>query len=188
MPESIDKRARKLGLLAVRGVIYAEKVKGQTFAGALKMIRRQARGAASLAAEYLKHGGAPPERLSPEQARRFVELQRAHIEGALSKLALEPTQSRKKGPRVISDKRTETSPRRPDAPFSPLVDGEEPALPKGGYPEPEDAPAVPLPADAPDTFSLSTPPPGFPEELGDALGKIVRGVQALRALRRQRRT
>jgi hypothetical protein len=142
----------------VRGVLYAVNLTSKdAFRGSLTLIRRQARLAASHAAQYLRDGGARPARLSREEAARFIALQQAHINGTLNQLSRQkPSSPPPTTMKIVSPPRQRQEPARqvPTPPSArsaviPSADGEDPASPRRVNPRPADAPATLQPADAP---------------------------------------
>jgi hypothetical protein len=77
-------RARHMGSLAIRGHLYAITLSsGGEMRAACRVLRRQAREAARFALAYMEEGGIAPPRPTPEEARRFLLIQKAHILGGL---------------------------------------------------------------------------------------------------------
>jgi hypothetical protein len=73
-----------MGSLAIRGHLYAITLSSRgELRAACRGIRRHAREAARSALAYMAQGGKAPRRPTPEEARRFLVIQKAHILGGL---------------------------------------------------------------------------------------------------------
>jgi hypothetical protein len=73
-----------MGSLAIRGHLYAITLSSRAeFRASCRVLRRQAREAARSALAYMEEGGKAPPRPTPEEARRFLVIQKAHILGGL---------------------------------------------------------------------------------------------------------
>jgi hypothetical protein len=71
----------------VRGLLFTLTLTNRSdFASAKRMTRKSARLAARFAFSYLSNGGTAPPRPSREEARRFVAVQNAQIQGTLRTL------------------------------------------------------------------------------------------------------
>jgi len=73
-----------MGSSAIRGHLYAITLSSRSeVRAACRILRRQAREAARSALAYMEQGGKAPRRPPPEEARRFLVIQKAHILGGL---------------------------------------------------------------------------------------------------------
>jgi hypothetical protein len=167
-----------MGILAIRGHLYAITLssKGE-MRTACRILRRQAREAARAALAYLEEGGKPPAPPTPDEARLFLAIQKAHILGGFV-LGVLRSLPESAGMRAEISRQEEgigaLLSRLPTAAVSPPERSFLAAAPGTLFPDPPE---------------IDSPPPmwiqslaALPPDLGLGLALILRGALRLRDL------
>ncbi len=93
------KTARRIGNLALRGILYSQTLKHpEDLRAALRELKKQVRRAAHAASVYLEHGGRVERQPTVEEKRRLLQLIRAQLEGQLSTVKQRGETSRRVSP------------------------------------------------------------------------------------------